>query len=361
MPPKKHTSESKWKEYKMKEYEKPLFDSLPGTLMLYISDLTGNCGPDSIAVLVNEKPTAQLFEEMRKIARKTEMHQIEDEFYGDSDDENYEEYTLQGRFWLDKEDIVSICVKKYKVFPIIYNSLWRPNKKEPLKKRTAKQNKNLKHNPDQKCLVCPQFVMGENLYTRPKPHVKFVIIQMVDERHYQAMGVMTEDGKIQTQFSESELPSELKSNLESLCFANAEDFQTEIDIGKEIVELQDIAKTFNKDVFKNFSNEDFENYYNANDNRQIYQEIYEKAQTYGEYKFDSASKKDKKKLAAACFASLIAEETRYPQPPPFAATESTHIQHHDIKAPPPPDNTLKGVKSLKKRVGTPQHYIDLTE
>ena len=345
MPPKKQKSESKWTVYKMKEFEEPLFESLPGTLMLYTSDMTGNCGPDSIAVLAQEEPTPKLFAEMRNIARSSEMHDIENEYYGDDDDN-------QEKFWLDKEDIVCVCIKKYNLFPIIYNSFWRPNKKEPAKKRTAAQNAKLKKNPDQPCLICPQFVIGENLYARPKPNVKYVIIQMVKEQHYQAMGVMSDDGKLQTQFSQSELSEELLSMLESLCFANAEDFQSEIEINKEIAQLQQIAKDLNPDVFQEFKNENFASYYNALDNRRTYKDSLEEAKIYGDFKFISASTKDKEKLAAACFASLVAKQTGYARPPMFAAPQAAeYVAPREYKAPPAP----------KKRIGTPQHYVDLTE
>lgn len=328
MPP-KLTKHDGWVVYKPKDFEKEAFDAFKGTVHIFTSFANGNCGTDSIATVANVESTPALFKEMRSFARKSVLHEIKEEFDPD-ENENY---------WLDKEDVAYICLEKYGLFPIIYNGLWNPKKKEPvialtdkqkkglndaelkekLDEKIARRNRKLTSRPNQPVLVCPEFWTGKNYYTQPKPDTKYVIIKMVGERHYQPLGVLVGD-EMKTQFQQKEIPDFFLKHLKDDCFheksyesppatkTTVPPSTTKTDVSRieiEIKQLTESAKD-SSDIFSGFTIQDFVDYYKMMDDDKSSSEAWHEAQLYGKYYEGSATDKQRKELSAVYFCAFTA-------------------------------------------------------
>jgi hypothetical protein len=214
------TSKVKWKTYRQRklETENHVFEDFKGPIKILETDNDGNCGCDSIAAALDLPRTKDTFDEMREYVREFPEHEIDHEY---EMDEN-------GNAWLEVEDIAIICTQKYNVFPIIYNGLWKPEKRVYKKERTAEQIRKQSHGTDQSnFFCCPFFISAKNYYQAPKnATTKYIIIKMIQNRHYQPLGVLMKDGlTVQTKFEKSDLPDFWQKRLEIDCFNPIKEFR----------------------------------------------------------------------------------------------------------------------------------------
>jgi hypothetical protein len=226
-----------WKAYSPTGPQRDIVCEFQGSLQIIPTLEHGDCGVDSIAVVMNCPRNDTTFNMMREFCRSNPTHDLSQEYC-----------ETPGKFWLEVEDLVYLCTQKYDVFPIIINGNWTPSPKPLKKKRSIAQMRHRLHGVDQtNMFACPFFAQNNNLYVPPLPTQKIVIFKMIKQRHYQPLGILVEQN-VKTQFIRKDIPDIWFDYLEIDCFhpiSNVlQDNDFQLEQNKAVNALEILRSTF---------------------------------------------------------------------------------------------------------------------
>jgi hypothetical protein len=191
------TEELKWTKFKSNSKGiKTLYEDFD----FYVATTLGrgNCGPDSLAIILGKPRTSETYQEFRQKLIQNKLYMTT--FVDPGRD------VLNQNYWLTTSDIMEIGYQ-YGVIVIIANVIWDPAKVKTTKEYTQEELRSIRSQgkaEDLKPIICEWVQFKQAPIT---PTTRFVLVHY-ESSHFRPLGL--KKGKdYQTIFQANELPDEL--------------------------------------------------------------------------------------------------------------------------------------------------------